>query len=350
MNKNKLKQLTFGFEIEGLFDTSINCEPGNFKHDGSVDTDISTPKGFNTYILDSEESDTCNRCDGEGYIDEVCECERELTCTQSHGHYNSCYHRNCTDDDSYHRVDCDDCGGDGTISQEEEVAGEYASPIYKDFQEMLVALSAFKSGKNHIHNQSCGLHLHIGLKNNHWRMLYNAMGNLAFLNKIKTEAAEWCNCQDTRLNYQKDMYYQFWKNPFDFINCFQGKQSVRNFEGGDSLKFRFMRFHKDYKTVEFRFLEPCKHKCANVKKLVSLLTDYLAEESHYYVEGKSAINTPEKETVEINLKASIFAPKKDIVQALKERPLKHTYYTPMELKDLEDIYRTNIINFPGGLT
>lgn len=47
---------------------------------------------------------------------------------------------------------------------------------------------------------------------------------------------------------------------------------------GNSIKYSFMNFHY-YKTLEFRFLTPCEHKVANVKKLLESLTMFLGKEA-----------------------------------------------------------------------
>jgi hypothetical protein len=314
MNKNILKQLKFGFEIEGNFENSDDLLDlsGKFVDDGSVgsEEEIILPKGFNgMYIEGGDGGEDCASCDGRGYWNEECNCDSDIhNCRHEHTNrcgtlpnYSTCTHSECGDDcyirpcdeqDDYHERSCDDCGGSGqTGSGEEVLAQEYNSKIIKDLKTLKQELSQFKSGQNHIWNRTCGLHLHVSPKVFDYQLLWNAVGDLDFLNRIFREALGWCECQKKRLLYQDNLYYQSWKNPFDFIKTFQGKYQERNFNG-DSLKYRFMRFHDHLKTLEFRFLCPCQHKEENIENLLSLLTDYLADQSAYIREGLASDNNP----------------------------------------------------------
>ena len=340
MNKNILKQFTFGFEIEGNFAESLkdNLDGENFKEDGSVGSDerIRLPASFHAINL-GESDEECDRCDGTGQFREECNCERETHCEHEHelscytsrvitqcyerygnnlldtilNHFNAdnCDHNcaeedcpgsyPCEDDDDYHVVDCEECGGSGNNSGS-GLAQEYASDKFSSIETLLKELAIFKSGgtdlfagcpkPNHIWNRTCGLHLHIGKKPTNklsYKQLWNAVANIEFLRALHAQASNWCECQRKRLLRDNDHYYTMFKNPIDLIETYQHQYPLRNWgDGQPSEKFRFLRFHDEYKTLEFRFLSPCKHKVENVEKLISFLTDYLGSSNIWKSEAK----------------------------------------------------------------
>lgn len=306
MNKNRLKQLTFGFELEGNFCKSLVDLEGKFKDDGSVDSDLDA--SLEPIMIGSDESEDCSSCEGSGSYIEDCECDEDrLVCGQrleSHEHREECFETPCHNDNDYHRRDCEDCHGNGSFGGEGiEAAREYSSPKFTEFTDMIKMLKKFTPDK-FVYNESCGFHLHIGLKNGQYKKLYNVMSDYNFLMSIYEQAKSWCPCLKDRLMFQDNLYYQTWKNERDLIKTFKGQFQERNFNG-DSLKYRFMRFHEEFKTLEFRFLCPCEHKVANTGKLISLVTDYLNETTNLVVEQEiGTINPPQKETMNITLKSS----------------------------------------------
>ena len=117
-----------------------------------------------------------------------------------------------------------------------------------------------------------------------------------FLRALYDQAGQWCDCQRKRLYEDNDHYYQFWKNPLQLIRTYQHQYPLRNFSPeGESEKFRFLRFHEDFHTLEFRFLSPCQHKVDNVEKLISFLTDYLGAKNEYNSEAKVTTKTIHEE-------------------------------------------------------
>lgn len=334
MNKQVLKHLQFGYEIEGAFHEKLETLDGEFKEDGSVgsETRLSIPSDFPTLGGNDREhdSDSCDTCNGDGRYWEDCQCEYDehdcrhehdddcestpeqlrqtpglsmQNCSHECSDGDNCYYRRCEGDDEYHHVDCQDCDGNGSRSSDgNSYDAEYASKVFLTLDGLCNELVKFISGakepkdNTHIWNKTCGLHLHVGIRPNHrpgYKKLWSAAANLEFLRELSDESQTWCECQRTRLIVNDDLYYQFWRNPYDLISTFNKKYPLRAFNHQDpSEKFRFMRFHRDFKTLEFRFLSPCKHKVENVKKLVSLLTDYLGSENTYT--SISKVNTNPK--------------------------------------------------------
>jgi hypothetical protein len=331
MNKNILKQFTFGFEIEGNFSEKLADKlEGDFKEDGSVGSDerIKLPAGFKAIDL-GEGEEECGSCDGRGQYHQDCNCDGETHCEHEHRvecftdtqredcetRYpnrdlltmlrqrhspDNCNHDcgdcpvsyPCEDDDDYHLVDCNDCNGSGN-NENRGLAQEYASDKFNTIEALLKELTMFKSGStkpNHIWNKTCGLHLHIGKKPTNklsYKQVWNATANMDFLRALYDQASNWCACQRKRLLRDNDHYYQMFKNPIDLIETYQHQYPLRSWGGNEpNEKFRFLRFHENYKTLEFRFLSPCEHKVDNVEKLISFLTDYLGANNEYKSQAK----------------------------------------------------------------
>jgi hypothetical protein len=330
MNKNILKQFQFGFEIEGMFNQDLDDLPGDFKEDGSVGSDERLRPSSNFEAINLGEGDeSCGRCNGDGYTYEDCECDYDVhdcqhehttacgrdigsprfaTCRHECG--DECYHRRCDDDDGYHRIDCPDCDGSGN-REENGLAQEYASNIFKTLEDMLKELGQFKSGNkdfNHIWNKTCGLHIHIGKKPTNklsYKEIWNATANMDFLMPLFSQACSWCDCQRKRLLKDPESastnYYKFWSSPYDLVCTFNGKYPLRDFsQDRPSEKFRFLRFHEKLHTLEFRFLSPCEHKVENVTRLVSFLTDYLGQ-SNEYESHAQVTDKPQYEVLKISL-------------------------------------------------
>lgn len=337
MNKSILKQFTFGFEIEGNFAQNLTDKlNGNFKEDGSVGSDerIRLPSDFEPYNLegnDGFDGDTCSTCEGNGQYNEDCECEGSTRC--EHPHQLECYTESlkeecerrfpninllsalhnryaadncdhncresgclityeCENDNDHHLVDCNNCDGTGSVSGS-GLAQEYASKKFTKIEDMLKELAMFKSEKRkptHIWNRTCGLHLHIGKKPTNkisYKQIWNATANMDFLRTLYEQAGNWCTCQRKRLFRDDDHYYAMFKNPIDLIETYQHQYPLRTWRNeGPNEKFRFLRFHEDFKTLEFRFLSPCEHKVGNVERLISSLTDYLGSSNIYKSDAK----------------------------------------------------------------
>lgn len=332
MNKEVLKQLQFGFEIEGLFSDDLKDEvDGEFQDDGSVHFDSSSRdkilKLFEPLRFDGE-SQGCDNCHGEGHYNEDCQCEYDVDDCQhehngdcgaisendvvisrncTHECSDDCYRRPCDSDDDYHWVECSECDGSGEGSSGESEAKEYASPVYRSLDGLQNHMNKFSEDK-HAWNDSCGLHFHVSTKEEKdWKKFWNAVANLDLLSALHKQATTWCECQRKRLLYSDDQYYSFWHNPYSFNSCFNKKYPARDFHTDMNTKFKFMRFHDEDDhsngkppTLEFRFLSPCKHKTENVEKLLSFLTDYLGSDETVETFAE-ALNQPNKVTLEISV-------------------------------------------------
>jgi hypothetical protein len=236
MNIKILQKLTFGFEIEGYFKRGIAQElsgRGNFGHDGSVNN--VAPLWEVEPIPDSRPGD-CSDCQFDG--------PRRLSyCLRHHSRY----------------------GAEG------EPAQEYASEKFEKFGDMLKDLKMFDSN-NHIFNNSCGLHFHIGMKGDakkHLELFSTAI-NYDFMRQLYKEAKTWCACQKKRLD-RDSAYYRFWSNQSTLIS---------NSKSGE--KYSFIRFHPSYSTLEARFLSPCEHKVDNVKKILNHYDRIFGPGRNYY--------------------------------------------------------------------
>lgn len=302
---DKIK-LTYGFEIEGLFSQKLYDQinsaglGGEFQDDGSVD--IRCPDEFKAVRSEDEE---CNSCEGVGYYEDSCDCDDELECTdqsEGHTHGDSCYIRNCGDDPANHRNNCSDCSGTGR--REANDVREYASGVFDEADKMLDTMQMFDP-KNYVWDFSCGLHLHIGgeLFNEAGANIDEASAELKsvfcdykFLQAVRKSALnEFCSHQAERL--ARHASYCEWVGRQTLINTFYNHH-----------KYSFLNFHPQG-TLEFRFLCPCEHKIANVKKLLAMIDEHLNKRIEYVktisVPGKiSRINVlnakvPSVENIEV---------------------------------------------------
>ena len=161
---------------------------------------------------------------------------------------------------------------------------ELNSPVFKNFKKMAKALAIFKKDKNWIANSSCGIHIHIGFKNDK-----NKKQDLADFNVIKDlqdyAVKELCDCVQDRI-----------KN-----NHFCQPYNIKNFnydysDFKSNKKYSFMGNHS-LGTFEFRFFSACDHKDDNAKKffrfLDKRLKDYKFKTEQKYVIGR-------KKTMKIN--------------------------------------------------
>lgn len=263
MNTNILNKLTYGFEIEGVFRNSLASklkQGGRFVHDGSVD--ITTEMLVDMGIAHQQELQTIPRV-----------------------------------------TDCEDCimNDDGSVADycnahhsnyrcEGQLAQEYASSVFSNFDEALQQLSLFKLPEYNWHYTG-GLHIHIGIKNDDVKKLWSAASNIQFMKKLHGRALKWCTHQRERLlsTSRGDRYYKFWDNPDTLIDdTLSGK------------KYKFVRFHQTWNTIEFRFLSPCEHKEQNFKNLMEYLTQYLGNSFETTIKGE--IETEQSSKLhEINL-------------------------------------------------
>lgn len=249
MDNNILNQLSFGFEIEGVFKQGLGkaLGDGRFVSDGSVRLET-VP--WEAEIIPRYSS--CEAC--------IHDSNRIVSyCEEHHAIYR----------------------------REGQVSTEYASNIFKDFPICLEALKKFNK-KNHLWNSTCGLHFHVGIKDKPWQLLRAAATNLKFLQYVTGEAKGWCECQKRRLNGSRH-FFQDYSNAIELLAASRG----------NIQKYRIVNFHPIYHTLEFRFLSPCEHKVANIVKLLGLLTSYLGKEEDVNI--YTLAETEYKKTDKINI-------------------------------------------------
>lgn len=285
MNNKILEKLTFGFELEGGFEKGLDSilgETGRFKEDGSI-------HNLNTDILNGLQSQTIN------LRNPFLSCSKcKLKTEPGSGRLKMV--KVCANHKSEYKNQLAYTGNN--------MASEYASPIFDDFSEMVKMLKLFKNNDNYVSNQTCGLHLHVGvkekvlgseivtksvlqyddlggvreglrqetvqIKTKYWKKLYQTVQNWQLQNYLYKEALnDYCDCQKLRLT-TNDRYCKVYPTRSDMVNA----------SYGSNIKYSFMNFHRGYNTLEFRFFSPCQHKAENVYKLVSSLTDFLGEEAN----------------------------------------------------------------------
>lgn len=239
MNKAILENLSFGYEVEGMFKLGMS----QFLSGGTFVSDSSVAGLIPPFICQCiPRQNICSNCIRNESLEII------SYCTEHHAIY----------------------GREGSIST------EYESQVYQNFNECLKDLGKFTS-KNHIWNSSCGLHFHVGSKQSKRKLLAIA-SNLDFLNSLREEAKNWCACQKERLNNKdkENRFYGPYRSSRDLIDSTSGKSNQ---------KYRMCRFHPTYNTLEFRFLCPCEHKVQNVIKLLNTLTAYLGRKEKIHREA-----------------------------------------------------------------
>lgn len=267
MNTKILEQLTFGFEIEGVYKSGMDKVlrfQGNFVSDGSV-----------------------NR------LNPQWECQlipRDYQC------------RNCIMDSTRRRVEIYCPEHHARYHREGSVSTEYATQIFQSLPEALDVLKKFNK-KNYTWNETCGLHFHIGIKGDPqraWRKLFATTSNAKFISELHEQALKWCDCQNKRLmNTDRNRYYMPYQNNRELILA----------NKGNPTKYRFLNFHSKYHTLEFRFLSPCEHKVKNVNKLINTLTAYLGRTENvnrYALVSTETIRRPDMEILKLIPKAVPF--------------------------------------------
>lgn len=291
MNTPILEKLSFGFEVEGMFKDGMMKNlngKGRFVSDGSV----SINPDFEAQLI--PEDFNCSYCfrNSNNIIVEYCS--------------------------AHHAI----------YRREGRPSTEYESSIYTDLDKCLNDLKKF-TPTTHVWNETCGLHFHIGnkqalkinpktgqLKNN---KLFGLVSNLQYLKELIEASLTWCACQKSRMENtnRRTRYYQMYPDSRNLI------QSAR----GRSEKYRVVRFHLEYNTLEFRFLSPCEHKVQNVINLLNHLTTYLGRNESIHRETEITL---EAEPIILNLIKN-FSPNKPMDKIMK------LYSTPTR-PSLEAVY------------
>ena len=217
--------MTYGFEIEGLFLADLKDKLSNkwaYKLDGSVSI------GTNERIKFAEKNNIHCNPSSDNFI-------REL---------NENFLRNNNLSNFYNYT-------------------ELNSPVYNNLPKLLKALSSFEFDKNWLANNSCGIHIHIGFKNDNLKKL--DISDFGIISSLQDYASEnLCACVKERIkNNRFCMPYQ--KN---------FKDAYLSFKQGE--KYSFMGNHSSG-TFEFRFFSACKHKDENAKLFFNYLNRILKD-------------------------------------------------------------------------
>lgn len=324
MNTKILDQLTFGFEIEGVFTKGMHKKLGNkgvFKQDGSVHR-------LDASLLPNKKAQGTSSL----IWPEIRECaDRRTGCNYINNGGQRIITNYCDEHDHL----------EGEV-YEGSTATEYASGIYQNFDEMLKDIELFTGGK-YIYNNTCGLHLHVGIKEQskriqevqkrgfginqvtgtlseqiitekkeeftqNWKKLYQTAQNWELQSLLWGQALAYCQHQKERLT-DNDRYR--------WCKVYPTKQHMINAANGNNIKYSFMNFHHGYKTLEFRFLVPCDCKVENIVMLMETLTTFLGKDKkeNFYRVGDRDISTPVKENLQIDKK--IYTPVKEVMRIKK---------------------------------
>lgn len=144
------------------------------------------------------------------------------------------------------------------------IFSEYASPVFTKTSALYAHLKRF-TRLSYAYNGSCGLHLHIGVGKiatpggiKRLRLLLRAITDWEFIRGLEKEAVSWCDCMPARLGGSwASQYYKLFGTAKSLL--------LRKYR---AEKYSFMAYHPQG-TLEFRFLPPCRHMVANVKRLIA---------------------------------------------------------------------------------
>jgi hypothetical protein len=176
--------------------------------------------------------------------------------------------------------------GDGSV-QSEDIFGKYNLNdsfledveeinvgIFKKDSELFETLEMIKSKENHFWDSSCGLHFHIKPKRNVEQVKVRII-DMDFLKNI--EQFSYANLCKHIKSRKKNKYCIPYKNILASLNDFKHEE-----------KYRFVRVHPQYNTMEFRFFSACEHKCENIRTFLD-----------YFVKELNKVKTVKKNTVEL---------------------------------------------------
>lgn len=147
-----------------------------------------------------------------------------------------------------------------------------------DFKTLKEVLAGFKF-PHYATDSSCGLHCHISCSKVKFRDLSFLVSDLDFLRGIKTMAIKKFGAQQVRrLKDNRTIHYYSDYNSVEDLDC--GIE--------ESHKYKFVRFHNVYGTLEFRFLYPyCNDPELNIKNIQLLLGKVIDR-----INGRTALKFP----------------------------------------------------------
>jgi len=141
-------------------------------------------------------------------------------------------------------------------------AEEFRSGVvgYKKLYKILRAFSK----PNYASNDSCGIHLHISAKDCSPKILARIVSDLDFMEHIRDVARNNFGEEQSRRLGEDNEYCQFFKGSGDLSHC------IRNRD-----KYRFMRYHPSYNTLEWRFFSALENGNDNVDNIRLFLKEFL---------------------------------------------------------------------------
>ncbi len=135
-----------------------------------------------------------------------------------------------------------------------DLATEYASPVFKNIEDLITCLRLFKRAEGlYYGNSTCGVHLHIGLGKGN-RVLHNKFGTKEIMEQLQARFLPLvCDCVKARVaeNHWCNMHK-------DFV---EGRAT----NGG---KYFAVNLHNSG-TIELRLFAPCSHLIANIQKVLT---------------------------------------------------------------------------------
>ena len=222
-NKIKIKKMTFGFEIEGIFIKELKNTLGSgwvYKTDGSVNIKSSEPIKLFEFNKISP-----------------------INVFMSYNAVNNFI---------------TDSSGD--------LKTEINSPVFKNLKVLLKNLAVFKFNKNYFSNKSCGIHIHIGFNDDKLKKL--DLSDFAVIKDLQDYAV------NNLCPHIKDrIVSNHFCKPY---NTDKFNYSYNDFKNRE--KYSFMGNHSSG-TFEFRFFSACEHKDENAE----LFFNYLNKRLKNYV-------------------------------------------------------------------
>ena len=154
--------------------------------------------------------------------------------------------------------------------------GEFNTKIIKQ-EEVKKILSNFQKPDFACDN-SCGLHLHISIDDLDYKTLWGVASDWEFLKKVKKFAI--ANFGEKQL--ERSQSGQYGRYSADYIDKFDLIRSST--EKNRDEKYRIVRFHNEYKTLEWRFFamyDDPKINIKNINMFLGLFLEQINSEKKY---------------------------------------------------------------------
>ena len=175
---------------------------------------------------------------------------------------------------------------DFIVDSNSNYKSEITSPVFKNKTQLLKALKRFEYMKNWIANTTCGIHIHIGFKNDELKKL--DIADTMTINRLQQYAKNnLCEHIKTRLNCNT------FCRPYDTSNFNNVFYDYKN-----KTKYKFMKNHESG-TYEFRFFSACEHKDKNTKDFFNYLNNLL-KDYRFHRHTKGIIRNDKILKIELN--------------------------------------------------